>query len=361
MPTIVALLVGVAFAAAGNGLTETIASIPAALEEVTVAYTDWAGIKAEMGVPWLTGDASYDVKVAFGMRLDVDHALGSAFGLSRLSVHAETWGFDSIDLEWETQITADGIPPTYLLKLREDIDLDVVIAHFEERGFTRNDSYGGAIYSRSIDADLDWIRTTELAIHNTGVLEDERLLVLSSSFPVVELLLATLAGEFVSLSTDEATAALVDRLDDPLAAYLMIGRSTCLRFSPNPVLDLIGSSVDESPLDDLRAWLDSGEPLYGYSALGVGYHHVEGRPVGTVVFVYPSADDAAHDLEPRRLLAESGASSHYERPIAEAFFVLEDARVDEAVILFAVRPVNDQPRRLFQMIIYADAPFAACR
>jgi hypothetical protein len=95
------------------------------------------------------------------------------------------------------------------------------------------------------------------------------------------------------------------------------------------------------------------------TALGVGYRVEDDRPVGTIA--YASAEDAEHALEPRRLLADSGGSSHWEAPIAEGYFVIENARVDEPAIILSVRSANDQPRRPFLMVLYADAPFAACR
>jgi hypothetical protein len=355
------LLLVFACSAAGTTLTEALTWIPAAIEEPTVAFTDWAAIKAEAGVPWLTGAASLDVKMPFLLRVDQDHAAASAFALFHFAAHAETWGFDTIDLEWEVQISGYGIPPTYLLKLREGLDLDAVLARFEERGFARTPAYGGVIYSRAINPSLDWVRTTELSIHNTGVLEAERLLILSSSYPIVELVLATHASELPGLAEVDTVSALAAILEDSLSALLMIGSSTCLHFSPNPLLELIGSPIDDSAFDALRAWLDSGDPLHAYEGLGVSYRHEDGRPVGTIAFTYSSTDDAKHDLDPRRLLAAGSASQLAEAPISEVLFTVEEASVEDAMIVMSVRPANDQPRRLFRMIWTADAPFAACR
>jgi len=359
--TVIAILLGFSCVAAGSTLGEALAWIPAAIEEPTIACTDWEAIKAEVGVPWLTGEASLDVKMTFLRRIDQDHSAASAFGLFHFASHAENWGFDSTDLVWEAQISGYGIAPTYLLKLREGLDLASVLARFDERGFTRAEAYGGVIYSRAIDPSLDWVRTTELSIHNTAVLESERVLVLSSSHTAVELILATHAGELPSLAEVDAATTLAATLGDSLSALLMVGASSCLHFTPNPMFDLIGTPIDDSAIDALRAWFESGEPLYVYTGLGVGYHHEDARPIGTIAFAYPTPDDAAHDLETRRLLAEEGASRRAEAPISEALFTVQEASVHGATIVMTVRPANDQPRRLFQMIWTADAPFAACR
>lgn len=363
LPAMGVLLVGIVscIADAGSGLTRATELVPAHLQHSVIAYTDWQAVKAAIGVPWLTSQASVDVRIAFARLLTEDHAAASAYGLTRLSVHAEAWGFDTTDLDWEAQVTATGIPPTYLLKLRDDFDVETLVGRFSERGFARTESYGAAVFSRAFNPTEEWISTTEIAMYNTAILEDEKLLILSSSSAAVEILLATRAGELPSFAEDTSVATAVGHLAEPFAAYLLLGESTCLRFSPNPLLDLIGTSVGNSALDNLRAWLDSGEPLHRYAALGVGYRVEDDRLVGTIAFAYASAEDAEHDLEPRHLLAESGGSSHWEAPIAQSYFVIENARVDESAIVFSVWPVNDQPRRLFQMVLYADAPFAACR
>ena len=358
---IAGLLLTCSFAAVAGELTEALAWIPASLEDPIVAWTDWAALKDAAGVPWLTGRASLDVKAAFLRRIDEDHAAASAYALLHVAVHAEVWGFDTLDLEWEAQITAAGIPPMYLLKLSESADFEGFLGRLGERGFVQTASGVGSIFSRSIDPKLDWVRTTELAIHNTGIIEEERLLVLCSSLPVVELVLARHTSGVPALSEAEAVLSTLRPLGEPLSAILMIGGSTCLHFSPNPLLDRIEAPEEDSALDALRAWFESGEPLHGYAVLGVGYRHVDDRPVGTIAFAYPSAEDAAHDLEPRRLLAEHAASAQAEAPISEVLFTLEEAAVEDTLLRFEVRPVGDQPRRLFRMIWIADAPFAACR
>jgi hypothetical protein len=149
LPAVSVLLVGIVscIAVAGTGLTRVTELVPALLQQGVIAYTDWQAVKSAIGVPWLTSRASLDVRIAFVRRLTEDHAAASAYGLTRLSVHAEAWGFDTTDLDWEAQITATGIPPTYLLKLRNDFDVETLVGRFGERGFARTESYGEAILS----------------------------------------------------------------------------------------------------------------------------------------------------------------------------------------------------------------------
>jgi len=346
---------------APSPLTRVLQLVPMDLDPLTIGFTDWLAIKRALDVPDLTSSSPLEDRIAFALDTDGDHALGSAFGLSKLSTHAETWGFDSTDLEWEAQILGAALPSIYILKLRDDFEVGPLDARFLGRGFVQTASFGAILYARNVDPSADWLRSSELAIHTTAVLKDEKLLILSSSFPAVRLVLATQSGEVRSLAESLAATTLFEQLDGSYGAYMMLGRSTCLRFSPNPLLDRIGATPDDSALDALRAWFASGDPLRAYEALGTGYVHDEGVPIGTIAFVYTDADDAMDDLEPRQLLATNGASSLTEKPIAETYFAVTDATVDETVLQFTVSPTNDQPRRLFQMLIYADAPFAACR
>ena len=351
----------VSSAGAESGLLEVLESTPLNLQPVTIAYTHWAAIKEAVGARELTSQAPLEDRIAFAQGLYYGHAVASAYGWSKLSGHSDAWGFDSTDFEWEALISGTGTPSIYILKLRDDFDIETLVDLFVERGFVQTESHSVPLFSHGVDLSLEWTRASQFSILNTAVLANEKLLILSSSYPAVESFLATRSGEQPSLSERPSALAAVEQLSGLFASYLLVGESSCLRFTPNPLLDVIGTTTDESAIDVLRAWVDSGEPLYLYSALGVGYRYEEERPVGTITFTYTSAEAAEHDFEPRRLLAESGGSAHYERPISQAYFVMESALVDGSEITFVVRPVNDQPIRLFQMVIYSDAPWAACR
>lgn len=69
---------------------------------------------------------------------------------------------------------------------------------------------------------------------------------------------------------------------------------------------------------------------------------------------------AAADLPGRRRLAEKGVSSRTHQPYARAVFAVVDATVDDSVVSLDVNPVDDQPRRLFQMVYARDMLFAVC-
>jgi len=156
------------------------------------------------------------------------------------------------------------------------------------------------------------------------------------------------------------TCAAVEHLNTPDSAIVLRGLGECLRFTPNPILDLIGTIPSEEQIAQLKAMMEERELLVPYRALGVGYGLEENRPVGRIVFEYDTPELAAMDLPARLLLAEEGMSRQYDAPISESHFTVLDFDVQDRAIILTVAPINDQPSRLFRMIFYLDAVFAAC-
>jgi len=204
------------------------------------------------------------------------------------------------------------------------------------------------------------VRVAELSIHNTAIIPEENLLVLSSSPRAVEALLQTRQGELASLLEDPAAVATVDRLGEAAGAMLLLGLDTCLGFTESPLLDLIGEVSDETIVEKLTALVAETSQLFPYEALGVGYRTEASRPIGRIVFHYSVAEVAAADLPLRRTLAESGFSQSREAPYSEVFLTFVEAVADGEDLVFTVRPANDQPKRLFQMVVYRDMTFAGC-
>jgi len=185
-------------------------------------------------------------------------------------------------------------------------------------------------------------------------------MILSSSPRAVEMFLVASAREVASLAEDPFTCAAVEHLNNPASAIVLRGLGECLRFTPNPILDLIGTIPSEEQIAQLKAMMEESELLVPYRALGVGYRQEENRPVGSVIFEYDSPELAARDLPARLLLAEAGTSRKYDAPISESYFTVLDFDVQDSAVILTVAPINDQPNRLFRMIFYLDAVFAGC-
>lgn len=346
--------------AAASPLDDVLQCIPLDLTDPMILFTDWGQIKTALGLDWLTSDGPAIFREELVLRTTRDQAAGSAYGLSTFRNHAEQWGWDTADLEWEANVYGSEIPPTYILKLRDGFDFASISIHFEARGFVQTESRCAVVYSHALAIGEDWVRTTELSIHNTAYLPPQNLMILSSQPGGVEALLATLAGELPSLDEDPFATAAVSHLDDPAAAAILLGLGECLGFTPNPILDLIGTVPTEEDIDEIRAAIEERQLLVPYRAFAVGYRTIDHIPVGTIVFEYDAAELAALDLPFRQSLAETGTSASYDTAIADVYFAVIDASVDGSAIVLTVAPVDDRPRRLFDMIFRRDAPFAGC-
>lgn len=341
-----------------SSLEQMFGFVPQEISEAMVLFTNWSHIKDQLGLGFLTSDSSLDLRIELVTRISQDQAAASAYGLRHMRSHADEWGWDTADLDWEANIISRNLPPTYILKFRDGFDFTPLIERFLERGFIQTESHGATIFSHKLDVRADWARTTELSIHETAYLAEENMLILSSFG--VEAFLAVAAGELESLTEDTFARAAAAQLGDPYAAILMLGTGECLRFTPNPILDLIGTIPTKERVAELRAMIEEKQLLVPYRALGVGYRYEEALPIGTIVFEYDAPELAAMDLPARCALAEEGMSTYFDAPISESYFTILDCGVQDSALTLIVAPINDQPWRLFRMIFYRDAVFAGC-
>jgi len=339
-------------------LDRVLGFVPQEISEAMVLFTNWSLIKDKLGLGSLTSESPLDLRIELVTRISQDQAAASAYGLSHMRSHAEEWGWDTADLDWEANISSQNLPPTYILKFRDGFDFAPLIERFQERGFIQTESHGATIFSHELDLRADWARATELSIHETAYLAEENMLILSSFG--VEAFLAVAAGELKSLTEDTFARAAAAQLGDPYAAILLLGTGECLRFTLNPILDLIGTIPTKERIDELRAMIEERQLLVPYRALGVGYRYEDTRPIGTIVFEYDAPELAEMDLPARCLLAEEGSSTYFDAPIHESYFTVRDCDVEDSALILAVAPINDQPWRLFRMIFYWDAVFAGC-
>jgi len=361
---IVGLAVGIAvgFLAASDcsasPLDRVLEVIPWESEGGMVLFTNWSHIKDDLGLGFLTSGSSVDFRMQLLNRVSQDQAAASAYAMQYSRSHAREWGWDTADLEWEANIISENLPPAYVLKFRDGFDFTPVIERFIARNFTQTASYGATVFSHKLDVRAAWTRTTELSIHNTAVLADAGMLILSSFG--VEPFLATLADTVPSLDEDPFARAAVAHLADPYAAILAFGTGECLRFTPSPLLDLVGTSVTSERIEELKKTIEAKKLLVPYRVFAVGYRYAEGRPIGTVLFEYDTPELAERELSARCALAQDGMSIRAEAPIAETYFTVLDCCVQDSAAVLSVAPLNDQPWRLFRAILYRDAVFAAC-
>jgi len=339
-------------------LDQVLGLVPLNINEAMILFTNWSHIKEQLGLGFLTSESSLDLRIELVTRILQDQTAASAYGLSHMRSHAEEWGWDTADLDWEANIISQNLPPTYILRFRDEFDFAPLIERFLKRGFIQTESLVATIFSHELDLRADWARATELSIHETAYLAEENMLILSSFG--VEAFLAVAAGELESLTEDTFARAAAAQLGDPYSAILLLGTGDCLRFTRIPILDLIGTIPTKERINELKAMIEERQLLVPYRALGVGYRYEENRPIGIIVFEYDVPKFAEMDLPARCVLAEEGVSTYFDAPITESYFTMLDSGVQDSKLILKVAPVNDQPWRLFRMIFYRDAVFAGC-
>jgi hypothetical protein len=330
-------------------------------------FTDWAAVHDAMGL-----DRTHDtIADDWMLGLTRGHVAATVYGGHRMRDHAAEWGWDTLDLEWEALLVGGGLPRVYVLKFHDDFDFAPVVDRFETRGFTREEHGGVPVYSHELDLSQDWVRTTELAIHNVALLEDERVMVLTSAPGVAPAVLHA-RGDVGTLIEDAAARAVAQRLAGAATVVLLPRPDGCLSFTPNPLLAAIGKAeIDPEKL--LYEQLPV-QPQAIYTALGLGYHYPRtGRagadavpvdavnaPYWLVVMHFPSPELAELDLAPRLALAEQGMSQSADMPYSDLYSV-EAATVAGSDILLALAPVAERRKSvLLTMFTHRDMPFAAC-
>ncbi len=313
------------------------------------SFNDWAAIKESLGAEDVTGASSEDDKRRFFVEglnppPNTSPAPGTTFeavvdgyGEQVALAHAETWGFDLFDYEWEAAFNEGGT--THVIRFREGFDLAPVISLLDERDFT-SERLENATLRMHETAPADW--ALELAIFNVALLDDGRTILLSYDPDDLREHLATFKPDpspFVS--------SIREVVGEPRAATIVFdGANFCKSIAPQ----------GDGPAADL---LDAAGPLGAWEALAFAYSR-ETSPIGTIAFGYEDEAQAQSDLEGRRLLAEEGTSIWEEGMPYSDFFTVKAAQASDGVLQLSVSPANDRPGRMFILPYVRDLLFAAC-
>ena len=360
------VVVAGAVGALGEGVTssspllDVLSLVPAGSASVTVYFTDWTVLKSYVGFDAASQQSPEDAENAISSSLGHGQAAASAFGANRPD-EAALWGWRSSDLQWEANFTNGTAMSVYVLKFSPGFQFGPLVPLFEQRGFTQTESHGVTVYSHPLDLGAEWLAKSELAILNTAIVAEGGLLVLSSSAAALDEALGAYRKEIPTLSDDAAAQGLAGRLQGVASAILVIGPGACSILSPDPVLEsfLLGSDP-QGLYAALNALLAERAGLHVFTAFGVAYRYDGDVPVGTFVLRFLDPDSANADLPLRRGLAEFGASAQGGQLYSQVAFTMITADVEGSDLTLTVRPIGDEPRRLFQMVLARDVLFALC-
>lgn len=340
--------------ATSSRITEALDFVPA--EARWIGYTDWAALKGSREMAHLTSDSPVEEREAFYQGLVNREAAGTDFsvksGILDAARHAETWGWDATDLEWELEVHRVGneSSPAHIARLREGFPTERLIQRLDDKEFSTEAVGDSVLRSYPLDGDMPWSYAfMDPAILNTAILADGRTLIMSFEADEVRAFLATLEGPGATADVRRSAQA----LDGPWAAVLLVGEDICSTFD--------GSS-NEDPMVRNRAAseLDAAGQLHPYQVVALGYSR-DHDPIGRLIFLYDDHAQAAADLPVRRALADTGTSLYQDVPYPEAHFSVVSDSVAEGVIKFDVALTNNAPLRdLLVLPGFADLLPAAC-
>jgi hypothetical protein len=350
-------------------LEQALAFVPTAYAP-SMYFTDWKLIKFYESALDVTSQSPWNERRPLFLATR-PYNLVSVQGAMAMQQHAQTWGWDFSDLDWEAFILLDdyqlpgapaaGSQSAYVLKLRRDMDLAPILAHFAEYGFAPQ-PYGGVdVYTRSPEPGAAWLKVAGPAVVNTAILPDQKILILSEQMPIVHALLDTLAGKEPPLAGSGGLATLRAVLNDSVTAYVA-GGAACAGWNPLNEPGSRGMSrLSKDQRAEVERLLGDGSLLHPYLVSGMGYRIDDGQAANMLALEYASSSDAEADLETRQRIIAEGSSLTGD-PYSAVMTVKSASRNDKT-LLFDLSPVigaGPQRNRLPDLLMSNDMLFAAC-
>jgi hypothetical protein len=266
----------------GSTLERAASLLPA--ETLRVTWSDWTGLRSELGVSDPVGAAGEDfVTEVIDRDLSVSPLAASAAALR------ETFGYSPLESEWE--ILGQGPEGQVdVLKLGEDVDLGEVADRYQEAGFTApdDDELSGGVWTGGPDVLAELEGLTGPILQHVAFLEDDQLLLTSDSAEYLARAVPVARGEEDGLDLSNVA----ESVEEPLAASILEGDLACDRLSMSKA-DPDAQAVADQLIDEAGGV----SPLTGFLvALGADRRL-------TVVWDFENDDQAAQDARSRRALA----------------------------------------------------------
>jgi hypothetical protein len=329
-------------------VSQALAFMPATATEAS--FTDWALIKQYKSATTLTSASPLRAKQTFLNSLEKDQATTTGFGLEFYRLMRGLWSFDSLDLQWEAEGDTSSTPIS-VLRFNDSFNFAPVLAHFAQRGYAKTIYHGIALYSHPMALTQSWFTQGPLGVLNAAYLPESHILVFSSAPVSVRAALDAYLGRSPSMVRDEAITTTAGALGVAAAAIFEPEHGAC---SSLAVDDSAATGNEPGNLSTLR------KQVHHYDAFAIGYRDQGGRPLGIAGLHFADPADAAADRQIRRGLAITGTSVRVGLPYSKSVFTLIGTSVTGGDLVFHLRPFQNQPRRLFDMVIERDVLFALC-
>ena len=304
----------------GTDLERAMALAPADAERVT--WTDWSGIRAELGSDVDADAAATRVADFLDEGYEADLTSTSAL-LSSAETLQELYGFSPASLEWEL-LSQSAAGAVLVMALPEAVDTDELGDRFEDLGYGRPDDdsgvwTGGPQLLPRIAPSL----TPELQF--LAINADERLVLASDA----EAYLAEVADGLGDDEVSEGLAAVVEPSGGALSAVVYDSAYVCTELAMSAA-----DAPDRAQAESLVA--DAGDV-----SLIRGYAMSE-QPGGgiRVVMAFENDDQARENADARRALA-SGPAPGQGGDFSDRFTV-ERVSAEGSIVTMDLEPVEGQ-------------------
>jgi hypothetical protein len=340
-------------------LLDALAFVPSTGDVVALDFVDWAQLKQIHAATDVTGTSPLRQRQQLLLDIGRAEAAPMPFGFDRTPRWAETWGWDSTDLEWEARVYGQFA----VMRFGAHWDARPFREALVGFGYRPVAIEGGAVYHPDPDAEVPWQQRFAnmhgLHIHGPGITE-----------PMVHV--AVTADGRTALFGRESDAGMRLRgaleADPALVAASGFGRAAAALGRPLAAsLDAGHDACSKHTVEHLESYARAAAmavaPLHRYDALGTGYSRADrsAPPVGRFVFVYPRAEQAEDDLAGRRTLVEEGYAFNDEvRRYEDAAFSLSDARVLDSRLILDVDPIGGAPVHVMRHTMLWPILFATC-
>jgi hypothetical protein len=350
---------------ADHDLSQALALAPATAQRVL--FTNWAEIKASVGVPTLNSQSPVSDRVAFYKGMDLQwttFALGSG---GFIHTGPANWSMDATDLLWEATVAMPPLPgmqtpsnQVHIFRFPDDFDIARVTRHFEEYGFQHSNYQDTQVYTYTGNETPPWLELVTPNIFNTAVLPDQQLIILAPHQTHLEAVLDVIHQHAPSLLADASIQATLEHLGSITTALVQPGDAACVNLHVDAVLSRMKHSSSKARKQFEDAFRTQVSTLHPYSAFGYGYQSRDGTPIGIIILQFLQSEMAQQDYELRSTLARDGRSAASSKPYRETMFALEANSVEGATVRLELRPLNNRPGRFLQMITWHDFIFAVC-
>lgn len=266
---------------------EAVALAPSSTERFS--WTDWSGVRSELGVSLSASSSTQDIEDFLLMAFDRDLAPVSALEESAPAIHADL-GFSPATIDWELFAQGeDGA--VVIMGLPDDFDVDRVRSRLRGVGFTEPDEADG-VWLGGVDLleSLSGPVTPELAAIQ---IDEDAGLLLGSDDP--DYLAARASDERGDV--EDGVADVVAESGAALSASAYTGDYTCAELSMTTAPD----SADQTRAAELVEASGGVHPVTGYV--------IAAQPGGSVrvALGFETNDQAVADADSRSQLAAGPA------------------------------------------------------